>query len=226
MSSGFCDRADAGRQLARQLLSYRGSDAIVLGLPRGGVPVALEIARALQVPLDVFLVRKLGVPGFEELAMGAIAAGGRRMLNSSVVETRGISSETVERVTAREQRELQRRARVYRQDRPQPTIRGRPVILVDDGIATGATARVAIAMLQTQQPREVVLAVPVCPPDTLEDLRCEVDRVACLLSPEPLHAIGFWYEDFSQTSDAEVCELLARSKHAGAGAPPLSLSTT
>ncbi|MBF2000047.1 MAG: phosphoribosyltransferase [Synechococcales cyanobacterium M58_A2018_015] len=207
----FKTRTEAGQQLATRLKNYANrADVLVLGLPRGGVPVAYEVAKALNVPLDICLVRKLGVPGHKELAMGAIGSGGVRVLNYDVVSWLGISGKTIDEVAARELKELQRRDRVYRGDRPQPDIRDRTVILIDDGIATGSTMRAAIAVLKAQRPARLIVAVPVAPPQTLQDLSTEVDDVVCLLAPETFYAIGLWYDDFSQTSDAEVCELLAQ----------------
>jgi len=209
----FRDRAEAGQQLAALLAAYaHRPDLLVLALPRGGVPVAYEVARALDAPLDVFLVRKLGVPGHEELAMGAIASGGVRVLNDDVVESLRIPLSIVDQVTEREQEELQRRERAYRGDRPPPDVRGRTVILVDDGLATGSTMRAAAAAVRRQQPARVVVAVPVAAASTCDALRTEVDEVACVLTPEPFYAVGIWYEDFSQTTDDEVRDLLARAQ--------------
>jgi putative phosphoribosyl transferase len=210
MTQRFLNRSEAGRQLAKQLTRYANRpDVLVLGLPRGGVPVAFEVAQRLHAPLDICLVRKLGVPGHKELAMGAIAADGVRVLNYDVVSWLGISSKTIDHVAVKELRELQRRDRAYRGDRPLPDIRDRTIILVDDGIATGSTMRAAIAILQQEQPRRIVVAVPVAPADTCDQLRAAVDEVVCLMMPEPFYAIGLWYENFAQTSDQEVCALLA-----------------
>jgi putative phosphoribosyl transferase len=207
----FQNRVDAGRQLAARLRLYANHpDVLVLALPRGGVPVAYEVAQALNAPLDVCLVRKLGVPGHKELAMGAIASGGVRVLNYDVVSWLGISGTTIDAVAARELRELQRRDRLYRGDQPQPEIRDRIVILVDDGIATGSTMRAAITVLKRQDPARLIVAVPVAPPQTYDALRSEVDDVVCLMTPEAFYAIGVWYEDFSQTTDDEVRDLLAK----------------
>ncbi|HZC98255.1 MAG TPA: erythromycin esterase family protein [Bradyrhizobium sp.] len=206
----FRDRRDAGRQLAERLRAYANrADVIVLALPRGGVPVAYEVARALRAPLDVFVVRKLGVPGYEELAMGAVATGGVRVLND-VVKRLGIPDFIVDTVAAEEQQELARRERLYRGGRPPPDVRGRTVILVDDGLATGATMHAAIQALRQQQPARMVVAVPTASPDTCEQMRKEVDDVVCAMTPEPFHAVGQWYQDFSQTTDEEVRALLAR----------------
>ncbi|MEO1403510.1 MAG: phosphoribosyltransferase [Cyanobacteria bacterium J06635_1] len=211
MKTRFRDRTQAGRQLATQLQAYANrSGVIVLGLPRGGVPVAYEVAQTLNLPLDICLVRKLGVPGHRELAMGAIASGGVRILNYDVLSWVSISDRMLEHVAARELRELQRRDRVYRGDRPQPKIRDRTVILVDDGLATGATVRAAIAVLQKQQPKAIIVAVPVAPASEYQALKTEVDKVVCLATPEPFYAIGLWYENFAQTTDDQVRDLLSR----------------
>ena len=208
----FRDRTDAGEQLAKELSVYaKRPDVLVLALPRGGVPVAFEVARSLGVPLDVFLVRKLGVPGHEELAMGAIASGGVRLLNTDIVRALNISRDEIEQVTAAEQQELARRERQYRGDRPFPEVAGRTVILVDDGLATGSSMRAAAAALRQEGPARIVVAVPVAPAETCEELSSEVDEVICAMTPEPFYAVGLWYEDFSQTTDEEVRELLERA---------------
>jgi predicted phosphoribosyltransferase len=208
----FHDRIDAGRQLAEQLQRYADRpDVIVLALPRGGVPVGYEVARELNVPLDVFLVRKLGVPGHEELAMGAIASGGVRVLNEDSIRYLGIPEAWVDEVAAREERELRRREEAYRDDRPEPDVRGKTVILVDDGLATGSTMRAAVAAVRQLGPARVVVAVPVGAPETCGEFRREADDVVCAREPEPFYAVGAWYEDFSQTSDEEVRELLAQA---------------
>jgi len=181
---------------------------MVLGLPRGGVPVAAEVARALGAPLDVFLVRKLGLPGQEELAMGAIASGGARVLNDEVVNALRLPESVLEQVTERERAELERRDRAFRGDRPPPDVRGRVAIVVDDGLATGSTMRAAIAALRTLEPARIVVAVPAAPPATCEELRAEVDDLVVLLTPHPFHAVGLWYEDFTPTSDQEVRAIL------------------
>lgn len=205
----FQDRTEAGQALATRLKAYADRpDVLVLGLPRGGVPVAYEIAAALHVPLDICLVRKLGVPGHKELAMGAIASGGVRVLNYDVVSWLGISSKTIDEVAAKELRELQRRDRAYRGDRPPPDVRDRTVILVDDGLATGSTMRAAISLLKPQRPAKLIVAVPVAPPEVCRTLQSEVDDVICLMTPENFYAIGVWYENFAQTTDEEVIALL------------------
>ena len=209
----FRDRADAGRAVASRLARYAGrDDVLVLGLPRGGVPVAYEVATALGVPLDVFLVRKLGVPGQDELAMGAIASGGVRVLNHDVVTALRIPPDVIDAVAAREGVELSRRDREYRHGRPAPQIRGRTVILVDDGLATGATMHAAVRALRQQEAASIVVAVPAGAPETCDAFRDEVDDVVCVLTPEPFHAVGLWYENFSQTTDEEVRALLERAR--------------
>ena len=212
MIERFRDRREAGQVLADRLTAYAGRpDVLVLALPRGGVPVAYEVARALGAPLDVFLVRKLGVPGHEELAMGAVATGGVRVLNDQVVGALGIPPSVIEAVAAWQQQELARRERLYRGDRPPPDVRGRTVILVDDGLATGSTMRAALAALRRQQPARLVVAVPTAAPETCDELRAEADDVVCATTPEPFDSVGLWYEDFSQTTDEEVRELLERA---------------
>jgi predicted phosphoribosyltransferase len=212
----FHNRREAGRLLAAKLSAYaKRPDVIVLALPRGGVPVAYEVAQALEAPLDVFLVRKLGVPGHEEYALGAIATGGVRVINQDLVRALRIPPATIEAIAAREQQELERRERAYRGDRPLPDVRGRTVILVDDGLATGATMYAAVTALRQQGAGRVVVAVPSAPPDTCAQLREVVDDVVCAVTPEPFHAVGLWYEDFSQTTDDEVRDLLARSARVG-----------
>jgi predicted phosphoribosyltransferase len=208
--SMYRDRGEAGQTLAALLSEYADrSDVIVLGLPRGGVPVAYEVARALRVPLDIFLVRKLGVPGHDELAMGAIATGGVRVLNIAVVESLQIPESAIAAVTAREEQELARRERLYRGNRPPPDVRGQVAILVDDGMATGSTQRAAAAALRPLDPARIVVAVPVAAPSTCHEMRALVDEVVCARTPDPFYAIGIWYRDFSQTSDDEICSLLA-----------------
>jgi len=216
----FRDRFDAGRQLAARLQRYAGRDVVVLALPRGGVPVGYEVARALGAPLEVFLVRKLGVPGHEELAMGAIASGGVRVLNEEVVHKLGIPAEVVDAVTEQEQQELERRVRTYRGDRPAPEVRDRIVILVDDGLATGSTMRAAVAALRQLRPRRIVVAVPVGAPETCADLQQEADESICAREPEPFFAVGAWYDNFSQTTDEEVRDLLRRAARREEAAAP------
>jgi putative phosphoribosyl transferase len=211
MSTRFRNRFEAGRRLAEELAPRYGGrdDVLVLGLPRGGVPVAYEVARALRAPLDVFVVRKLGVPGHEELAMGAVASGGVRVLDPQVVADCAVSRRDIDLVTERESEELERRERSYRGGRPFSDVRGRTVILVDDGLATGSTMRAAVEALRREGPAAVVVAVPVAPRDTCEALGAVVDDIVCAATPEPFVAVGLWYEDFSQTTDEEVRELLA-----------------
>ena len=213
MTRQFRDRSDAGQQLASKLMTYANrADVLVLALPRGGVPVAFEVAEALHVPLDVFVVRKLGVPGHEELAMGAIATGGIRVLNDDVVEALGVPDRVIDAVTANEQWELEQREHRYRDDHPPPDIRGRTVILIDDGLATGATMRAAIAALRQQQPARIVIAVPTAAPEICDEFRSEVDEIVCAITPDPFYAVGLWYEDFAQTTDEEVRALLERRR--------------
>jgi predicted phosphoribosyltransferase len=207
----FHDRFEAGRVLASRLSAYADrSDAIVLGLPRGGVAVAYEVAQALHLPLDVFIVRKLGVPGQEELAMGAIASGGMRVLNQGVIRALGISQGELNEVIRREEQELRRREEQFRGDRPPLDLKGKTVILVDDGLATGATMWAAISAVRQQQPARVVMAVPVADPEGCESFRQIADEVICAITAEPLHAVGLWYQDFPQLTDEEVRALLAR----------------
>lgn len=212
MEGAFPNRAEAGRLLAVKLSKYSGrDDVIVLGLPRGGVPVAYEVAQALRVPLDVFIVRKLGVPGFEELAVGAIASGGVRVLNDDVVRALPNAGEIIEAVTQQESAEVERREREYRDGRPAPEIRDRTVILIDDGLATGATMRAAVKALRQRAAAKIVVAVPVGPPDTCREFEDVADEVVCASAPEFFQAVGQYYEDFSQTSDQEVRDLLTRA---------------
>ena len=209
----FRDRADAGRHLLSRLGAYHGRpDVVVLGLPRGGIPVGYEVARGLGAPLDVFVVRKLGVPGQEELAMGAIATGGVRVVNRDVVDALHIAPDVLDRAAAQELRELERRERSYRGDRPEPQVEGRTVILVDDGLATGSTMRAAVQALRQQRPARIVVAVPVAAFATCEELRREVEDVVCFATPEPFMAVGRFYDDFSQTTDEEVHDLLASAR--------------
>jgi putative phosphoribosyl transferase len=212
MERTFSNRTEAGRLLAEKLANYAGhTDVIVLGLPRGGVPVAYEVAKRLEVPLDVFIVRKLGVPGFEELAVGAIASGGVRVLNEDVMRALPNADETIESVTAKETAELERREQSYRDGRPVPELRDRILILVDDGLATGATMRAAVKALRQRGAAKIVVAVPVGPPDTCRELEEQADETICLCTPEFFQAVGQYYEDFSQTSDEDVRELLTRA---------------
>ena len=210
----FKNRVEAGQLLAKKLAPYGNRpDVVVLSLPRGGVPVAYEVAKALKAPLDVFLVRKLGLPGHEELAMGAIASGNVRVLNEEVVDYFGIADEMIDKVAAREQRELERREKLYRGSSPPVAITNRTVIVVDDGLATGSTMRAAVNALRKMKPARIIVAVPVAARETCESFKGEVDSTCvCVISPEPFHGVGLWYRDFSQTSDEEVCYLL---KNAG-----------
>ena len=209
MHARFHDRKEAGQRLAMRLESYAGRpDVIVLALPRGGVPVGAEVASAIAAPLDVFVVRKLGVPGQEELAMGALAGNGVRVLDQSIMAASGVTEDQVERITRAEQLELERRDRQYRGDRPAPDVKGKTIILVDDGLATGASMRAAVMALRPQQPARIVVAVPVAAPETCELFRDIADEIICVETPDPFQAVGLWYEDFSQTSDAEVRTLL------------------
>lgn len=205
------DRMAAGRALAGLLEGYRGSDAMVLALPRGGVPVAWEIARALDLPLDLLPVRKLGMPGHAEYALGAIAGGGVRVLNPQALHCAAPDPEYLEQVTARERRELERREQLYRGERPPPSLRGRTVLLVDDGLATGATMRAAVQAVRRQAPARIVLAVPVASREALAELRARVEEIVCPLVPDWLSSIGEWYLDFAQTEDARVLAILAEA---------------
>src|SRR5882724_13645268 len=212
MERTFPNRIEAGRQLADKLDKYAGrEDVIVLGLPRGGVPVAYEVAKRLRAPLDVFIVRKLGVPGFEELAAGAIASGGVRVLNEDVVRAIPYADDAIEAVTAKEITELERREQIYREGRPPPELQGRVAILVDDGLATGATMRAAVKALKQREVAKIVVAVPVGPPDTCHEIEEQADETICLSTPEFFQAVGQYYEDFSQTTDEDVRELLGRA---------------
>ena len=208
----FRNRCEAGRFLAQKLAEYTNDpNVVVLALPRGGVPVAFEVAEALKAPLDIFVVRKLGVPGHDELAMGAIASGGIRVLNPTVLDYLDISDEMIERVAARENRELQRRERLYRGTRPMIDVQGRTVIVIDDGMATGSTMRAAVRALRQQKPKKIIVAVPVGARETCESFAKEVDSMCvCAITPEPFGGVGLWYTDFEQTSDEEVRQSLAR----------------
>jgi putative phosphoribosyl transferase len=208
----FTDRRHAGRVLASRLTKYAGrDDVIVLALPRGGVPVAYEVASALNAPMDVFLVRKLGTPGHRELAMGAIASGGVRVVNEDVVRWYGISEAAIDRIAREEQEELERRERAYRDDRPAPDLADKIVVLIDDGLATGSTMRAAAKAVRARRPARVVIAVPVGAPQTCAELAASADEVICARMPEPFSAVGQWYLNFEQTDDAEVRELLQKS---------------
>ncbi|HKS28676.1 MAG TPA: phosphoribosyltransferase [Pyrinomonadaceae bacterium] len=213
MLTRFQNRTEAGRALARKLMNYSDRpDVLVLALPRGGVPVAYEVAKALNAPLDIFVVRKLGVPGNEELAMGAVASGGLRVLNEGLIRNVGISEAAIELVTARELRELERRERFYRGRRPALDVRGRTVILVDDGLATGATMQAAVKALRLQKPAEIIVSAPVAARRTCEEFRRRGSALCvCAQTPEPFDGVGQWYRDFSQTTDEEVIELLRRA---------------
>ncbi|HXK59908.1 MAG TPA: phosphoribosyltransferase [Acidobacteriota bacterium] len=212
MAEQYKNRTSAGQILGEQLRAYANRpNPLVLALPRGGVPVAFEVAQKLHAPLDVFVVRKLGVPGQEELAMGAIASGGVRVWNEEVFQALTIPQEVIDEVVAREQEELRRRERLYRGDRPPINARDRTVILVDDGLATGSTMRAAILALRKQQPATLVVAVPTAAAQTCNELRALVDEIICPVTPEPFHAVGLWYEDFSQTTDEQVRDLLRRA---------------
>jgi putative phosphoribosyl transferase len=201
----FRDRRDAGRILAQKLSAYANrSDVLVLALPRGGVPVAYEVAVALNAPMDIFIVRKLGLPGHEELAIGAIASGGIRVLNEDIIRALHIPEEMINMVAQRELQELERREQIYRGDRPPLQVRGRTVILIDDGLATGASMRAAVAGLRTQHPARIVIAVPTAAPEICNALEFQVDEIVCAITPQPFLGVGRWYDDFSQTTDEEV----------------------
>lgn len=212
MDHVFRDRHEAGRLLVERLTVYADRpDVVVLALPRGGVPVAFEIATVLHCPLDVMVVRKLGVPGYEELAMGAIASGGVRVVNEEVVRNLRLSSAVLESVAAMEQQELARRERLYRGERGPANVERRTVILVDDGLATGSTMRAAVAALRKRNPARIVVAVPTAAPETCEELKAEVDEMVCATTPTPFYGVGQWYDDFSQTTDEEVRDLLQQA---------------
>ncbi len=209
------DRADAGHVLARELAVYANrKDVVVLGLPRGGVPVAYEVARELKAPLDVFLVRKLGAPGQEELAMGAIASGDVVVINDDVVTALKISREAIAAAVEHERQELARREAIYRDDRPPLDVEDKTVILIDDGLATGSTMRAAVAALRNQNPARIVVAVPIGAASTCAELRSIADDCVCVIAPEHFRAVGLWYDDFAQTDDALVCDLLNRTTEA------------
>jgi putative phosphoribosyl transferase len=213
----FRDRTEAGRILSERVAaSIQDADSLVLALPRGGVPVGFEVARGLRAELDIFLVRKLGLPGQEELAIGAIASGGTRVLNEGLVGELGLATSVIDQITAREERELRRREELYRQGRPALPVVGRTVVLVDDGLATGASMRAASQALRLQRPKRIVVAVPVAAVATCDEFRRDVDEIVCAYTPEPFMAVGIWYEDFSQTSDAEVQQLLKQAEQEAA----------
>ena len=216
----FRDRTEAGRVLAGELDRYAGrDDVVVLALPRGGVPVAREVAKALGAPLDVFVVRKLGVPGHRELAMGAVASGGALVLDERLIRSLGITKAEIQETIAAEMRELERRERAYRDGRDLPELTGKTVILVDDGLATGSTMRAAALAVRRHHPARIVVAVPVAAAETCDEFRGEVDEIICAVTPRPFHAVGLWYDDFSQTSDEEVRELLAQAAERVEGTP-------
>jgi putative phosphoribosyl transferase len=205
----FKDRRDAGRKLAHKLSAHaRGQNTLILALPRGGVPVAYEVALILNIPMDIFIVRKLGLPGREELAIGAIASGGIRILNSDIIRMLSVPEEAINFVSRRELQELQRRERLYRGNRPSPEVRDRTIILIDDGLATGASMRAAVAGVRAQHPARVVVAVPAAAAETCDVFRSEVEEVVCAITPEPFYGVSRWYEDFSQVTDEEVRTLL------------------
>jgi len=209
----FQDRTEAGRILAHRLAAYANyPDAMVLALPRGGVPVAFEVAEALRLPLDIFVVRKLGLPGHEEFAMGAIASGGARVLDQDLIRQLSLSNEIIEHIVAREQRELERRERIYRGQRPMLDVRDHIVIIVDDGLATGSSMRAAIAAFRQKRPAKLIVAVPVGARVTCSELEALADEVICLETPENFSAVGLWYKDFSQVTDEEVIDLLERNR--------------
>jgi putative phosphoribosyl transferase len=214
----FYNRTEAGRALATGLMAYaHRPDVLVLGLPRGGMVVAYEVAKALQVPLDLLLVRKLGVPGQEELALGALASGGVRVLNERVVDELAIPESIIETATTNAERELARRERIYRGHRPAPQVQGRIIILVDDGVATGATMQAAIAVVRSQHPARLVVAIPVAPPSVCAEIQEQVDEMICLMTPEVFLGVGVWYEDFSQLTDKQVRALLEQARKREAG---------
>lgn len=205
----FRDRRDAGRLLAKKLAEYADRRVVVLAVPRGGVPVAYEVAQALNAPLDIFLVRKLGLPGHEELALGAIASGGVQVVNESVLARFHVSEGMINEVVAREQRELERREEAYRGTKPPIDVAGKTAILIDDGLATGASMRAAVVALRQRSPARIVVAVPIAPPDTCREFEDLVDAIVCAVTPEPFYAVGQWYDDFTQTTDEEVRRLLS-----------------
>lgn len=209
----FRDRSEAGRHLATKLTRYKDRpDVLVLALPRGGVPVAFEVAQTLHVPLDIFLVRKLGVPGHEELAMGAIATGDVRVLNEDMIDYLGIPPTVIDSIAETELKELKRRERAYRGNRPEPDVNDKTIILIDDGLATGSTIRAAAQAIRRQAPARIIVAVPVSAQETCDEYRIGVDEIVCALTPEPFFGVGQWYLDFSQTTDEEVRDLLAQAR--------------
>lgn len=219
----FQDRRLAGQVLAGELAAYANrSDVVVLGLPRGGVPVAFEVAIAINAPLGVLVVRKLGVPAHQELAMGAIAPGGVRVLNEQIISEEKVSDDAIARMALQEQRELERRERLYQGDRPFPDLQGRIVILVDDGLATGATMLAAVVAVRKHHPEKIVVAVPVAASITYHELAGSVDELVCIAQPDPFYSVGLWYEQFPQVTDDEVCHLLAKAANNN---PQLSLGT-
>jgi len=210
----FTDRRDAGRLLAQKLSTYAGqTDVLILALPRGGVPVAYEVAMALHAPLDIFLVRKLGLPGREELAIGAIASGDIRVLNEDIIRVLSVPEEVINIVARNELQELKRREHHYRGNRPAPEIRDRKVLLIDDGLATGASMRAAVLGVRAQHPTRIVIAVPAAAPELCDAFEFEVDEMVCGMTPEPFYGLSRWYEDFSQTTDAEVRMFLEEANH-------------
>lgn len=213
MQKQFQNRAEAGRQLAAKLTEFQNRrDVVILALPRGGVPVGFEVAKALNAPLDVFIVRKLGVPGQEELAFGAIASGGTTVFNEELVRALRLPSALLERVVEKEQKELERREKLYRHGKAAPDLGGKIVIIVDDGLATGATMRAAVTAIRTLKPLQIVVAVPVASSDTCRDLETKTDALCvCVMTPEPFYGVGMWYRDFEQTTDEEVCRLLGQT---------------
>ena len=212
MEEQFANRTEAGKVLATRLAAYANTlNTLVLALPRGGVPVAYEVAIRLHLPLDVMVVRKLGVPGREEMAFGAIASGGVRLLNRETIRSWQISKRAIESITAQEQRELERRENAYRDDRPKPVIKGKTILLIDDGLATGATMHAAVTALRQQHPARIVVAVPTAAPSTCAQFRHEVDEIVCAITPDPFEAVGRWYKDFTQTTDDQVRDLLHRA---------------
>ena len=213
MQKQFENRAEAGRQLAAKLTEYKDRrDVVILALPRGGVPVGFEVAKALNAPLDVFIVRKLGVPGQEELAFGAIASGGATVFNEALVRALRLPPALLERVIEKERKELERREKLYRPGKAAPDLNGKTVIIVDDGLATGATMRAAAAAIRTLKPLQIVVAVPVAANDTCRDLKAKTDALCvCVMTPEPFYGVRMWYRDFEQTTDEEVCRLLGQT---------------